>query len=360
MKKVKVFALPSHQSKERTSGVDWARIIQPMKALNGYRDNEVEFKVDLFDIHEKEATDWLKVTQEYDLIYFNYINDPWGYAAMGAMARKNNVKMVLDLDDSLWDLKSDNAAYAIYKPGSQAIKNFTRIVDDVDHVTVTNRYLKNVVAHHTLKRHEQITVIDNHIDLNTYKYRKEHKDSSQIKLLHFGSTTHFNDLMNEQFALGVDRILKEYPNVTVKFIGAFLPKYRMRWGMRFENAYGHEDIYKWINEKFPVFLEESDILVVPLTEDTYNRCKSGIKYLEASSAKIPGVYQNLEQYKKYITHGENGFLARTADEWYASIKELVDDIELRKSMGNSAFERIQEETIQKNVHKYAKMFKKLV
>lgn len=358
---IKIFALPSHQTKQRTSGVDFARVIQPMKALNGYKNNGVEFKVDLFDIHEVKPTDWLKVSQEYDIIFFNYINNPWAYAAMGAMARKNGVKLVLDLDDSLWNLKDDNSAYSVYKPGSEALRDFTSIVNDVDHVTTTNRYLKNVIAHNTLKTHDKMTAIDNFVDLeNIYTYRAPFKDETQIKLLHFGSTTHFNDLMTEEFAKGVDQIFKEFPNVSIKFVGAFLPKYRMRWGSRFENAYGHEDIYTWAREKFPTFMDECDILVCPLTDDTYNRCKSGIKYLETSSTKKPGVYQDMEQYQKYIKNGVNGYLAKTQKQWYESIKELILNVEKRKQMGEEAFKTVQNETIQENVRLYAEMFKKII
>src|SRR5581483_2241935 len=105
---MKIFGLPSHQSEERTSGVDFARIIQPLKHLNKFEG----IKTTLFDIHK--TTDWLYVAKNFDLIYFNYLNNPWGFAAMGAMARAHGVKMVMDLDDDLWDIHSDNPAYKIY------------------------------------------------------------------------------------------------------------------------------------------------------------------------------------------------------------------------------------------------------
>ena len=42
-----------------------------------------------------------------------------------------------------------------------------------------------------------------------------------------------------------------------------------------------------------------DIVVAPLQDNIFNRCKSNIKYTEMSAMGFPAVYQNLEPYKKY-------------------------------------------------------------
>lgn len=358
MKKIKIFALPSHQTPDRTSGVDFARIIQPAKYLNGYTDEDVEFEVRQFDIDEK--TDWMEICKDYDIIFFNYLNSPWGFAAMGAMARKFGTKIVMDLDDNLWAIRTDNPAHAAYHKGSDALRDFGSICNEVDNMIVTSGYLKNVVVNNTYKKHEKIKVIPNYVDLELYSHVSPFKDTEQIQLLHFGSTTHFEDLSNQEFLKGVDKIMNEYPNVSVRFVGAFLPKLKDMWGRRYETVYGDSDIYKWIREKFPTFMDEADILVVPLEENPYTRCKSAIKWLEASSAKIPGVWQDIRQYKEVIT-GENGLLARTADDWYKQIKSLIQDSRLRKRMGEQAYKDVEENwTIQGNIKEYADFFKSVL
>ncbi len=360
MKTIRIYALPSHQTKERTSGVDFARIIQPMKHLNGWSDEEVEFKVDIYDIHAEKEANWLEIAKNYDVIFFNYLNNPWGYAAMGAMARKHGVKLILDLDDALWNLKEDNPAHAVYNKESQEMRDFTSICNDVDHIVVTNDYLKHVVMNNTNKKAKDITSINNFVDLDLYNHKPVFKDTLAIKLLHFGSSTHYNDLNESEFAKGIDRIMSEYPNVTIKMVGAFIPRFKKRWGQRYEEAFGHVDIYQWISGKYREYMDEADIVLAPLTNDIYNRCKSGIKYLEYSAAGKPGVYADMRQYQDYIDHKENGYLAMNDKGWYLSIKELLDDPEKRKAVGEAAFTRIQEETIQKNVFRYAELFKKLI
>lgn len=360
MKIIKIFSLPSHQTKTRTSGVDFTRIIQPSKHLNGYSDGEVEFKVNIYDIQEKNPLDWLQVAQTHDIIFFNYLNNPWGYAALGAMARGHGVKIVLDMDDALWQLKSDNPAYETYQKGSQEIFNFTRICEDVDLITTTNDYLKHVIMNNTQKKPEHITVVDNLIDLDLYNFTPPFKDDGTINLVHHGSTTHFNDLLEPNFVKGIDKIMSEFPNVTLQFVGAFIPRYRERWGSRYTNSYGHPDIYKWINGKYREYMLGADIMITPLTEDIYNRAKSGIKFLENSAAGKPGVYQNMGQYRKYVEPGVNGYLASTDSDWYQAIKSMVLDTKLRQKIGQQAFKTVQDHTIQKNVNQYAQLFKKLV
>ena len=48
-KTISIFCVPSHQTLDRTSGVDMVRIIQPMSYLNGYEDKDVKFKVDILE-----------------------------------------------------------------------------------------------------------------------------------------------------------------------------------------------------------------------------------------------------------------------------------------------------------------------
>lgn len=350
---MRIFALPSHQSKENTTGVDFARIIQPMKHLNGYEGT----RIIIFEIIKK--MNWLWVAQNYDVIYFNYLNNPWGFAAMGAMARHYGVKLVMDVDDAIWEIHSDNPAHEVWKKGSEGIKNFTAICNEVDYITCTNEYLKNVIINNTTKSPDKIKVFPNYIDLDTYTYRSTFKDDGQINITHFGSTTHFFDLKETEFERGLNQIMKEYPNVTLRTVGAFIPGYREKWGGRYENTFGDPDIYKWIKDKFPTFMAEADIMVVPLIDDIYNKCKSQIKWLEASSAKIPGIWQRIRQYEEVID-GTNGILANKDSEWYKGIKYMIDNPGKRKAMGEKTFNDLEKWKIQNHLEDYYTFFQRVL
>lgn len=354
---IKIFSLPSHQTKERTSGVDWTRVIQPARELA----KQEGFKVHSYDIIKDASLSWDKVAEQNDIVFFNYTASPWEFAKMGAMVRKNNKKLVLDLDDNLWHIQPDNPAYEAFKPDSENIRNFTAICKEVDYITTTNKYLRNVISHYSLKPTSKIAVLPNYLDLdNIYTYRKDTTPGHQVRIVHFGSTTHFADLQTQEFEEGMDRIMKDYPNVVFKTIGAMIPKYKRMWGRRYENDFGHQDVFEWIKGKFVESMKDCDIFVTPLADNKYTRCKSSIKFLEVSSAKVPGVWQGIRQYEEVID-GKNGLLAYSADHWYENIKKLVDDETLRRNMGEAAFLTVKNNwQMKNNVSKYCDFFSSIV
>jgi len=168
-------------------------------------------------------------------------------------------------------------------------------------------------------------------------------------------------LEEKEFMKGIDMIMKEYPNVTFKTVGSLMPKYKMKWGNRYICEYGDTDIYKWVKNKFPKLIDDADIMVVPLNVNKYTRCKSSIKFLEASSAKKPGVWQDIKQYQEVVEHGVNGFLATNAKGWYDSLKKLIDDKELRRKMGEEAYRTVDEGwTVQEHIKERADFFKRVL
>jgi len=358
MKKLyRIFALPSHTFVDRVSGVDYARIIQPMKALNGYSDENSEFEVTVYNHKENGSFDWKDVFRDYDAVYFNYTTNDIGYAIMGLLAQKFKKKLICDVDDDLFNIAGDNPAYEAFKAGSWGRTVIKAVLGDVSHVTVTNSHLKHSLEFNS--KLKGISVLPNYIDLSLYKYRCKFKDRGYYKALYFGSSTHFSDLYSEPFVLAIDRIMKEYPNFSLKTIGAFIPKFRDKWGVRYEQGFGDTDVLKWI-KMMPPHMDDADFMIVPLVNTTYNRSKSSIKFLESSSYKIPGAWQKIRQYNEVVENGVNGFLCSTEEEWYNSIVKLITDSKLRKSMGEEAFKTIKEWEMKKHLGEYANMLKSVL
>lgn len=358
---IKIYCVPSHDTPERTSGVDFARIIQPMSALDGFTTERSKFKVDIFSAKKDKGVQWYELAQKYDIFYLNYTAADWSYAAMACFGHKFGVKMAMDVDDALWHIMPDNSAYEAYKKGSDGIYKFTCIANDIPFITTTNDYLKNIILDKTYKTKDKVTVFPNYINLSLYNHRPAFRNENHIRLLHFGSTSHFIDLQTKSFEDAIDRLFKTYPNVSLKCIGAFIPQWKMRWGMRIESGYGDSDIYRWIKNKYPSVMDEADIMVVPLAENPYTRSKSHIKWLEMSAAKKPGVWQNIRQYAEVIDPGKTGLLAMNASEWFESIKRLIDDVDLRQKMGEAAFNEVEKHWQMKDhVIDYARYFEYLL
>lgn len=357
MKKYKIYCLPSHQQKEKTSGVDFARVIQPMEELAKLP----KFEVKIYDIHAKKQDNWIDVAKYYDLVFMNYTVLDWAFAHMGAPVRGEGKKIIMDIDDNVSSVRPDNPTYEQFHANNKRyIRHTYCMLKEADYVTTTTRYLRNVLVNEIPKNHDLVKVIPNCIDLKRYKWRFKAEEREKITIVYFGSTTHFQDLLQKPFVEGMDKLMKELPNLQFITVGAFIPELRYKWGVRYNNAFGDTDIYKWIDKKYPKFMEMADIVVSPLEVDTYNRSKSAIKYLEYSAAKRPGVYQNINQYFDIIKHGKNGYLAQTADEWYKYMKKLAMDVKLRQEIGNQAYETAKKYQIKDWVGKYAELFKQAI
>ena len=347
----KIFVYPTHCDGKHVPGVDYARVIRPMEELGKQKGFDVR-------IYNGEADlDWRKVAKEYDIFYLNYITNAAGFVIASFHFMKEGKKIVYDIDDLIWEIQKDNAAYSTYEPGSEGRAVITDIIArGCDVVTCTNDFLRKGVAKHTGKSLEKIKVLPNYIDLGLYSWKSKPKDKYEVTIGYFGSSSHFNDLVNPGFISGMERVMAEYPQVRFYTIGAMIQSIKKAFGSRYTTGFGDHDIYKWV-KLMPLMLQDVDIFVAPLIDITYARAKSGIKYLEYSSMQLPGCYQDIRQYKEIVKHGESGYLCSTGDDWYKSLKMLVEDSKLRRKMGLSAYKTVKDDwTIQGNVSKYVDLF----
>lgn len=361
MNVIRVFAFPSHSPGKHVSGVDYPRVIQPMTFLNGYKDDKAIFEVDLWDGEKISPKKWFQMVAGYDIIYFNYTLNDMNFAEMRIATEMHGKKLIMDLDDALWNINPDNSVYKNYEKGSDGIGFVTIFINEADYVTCTNSYLKNIIVNNTQKRHELIKVFPNCVDLKLYKSRPEPKDYPFITITHYGSSSHYADLSDPEFIKGMDMIMDEYPNVTFLTVGSFFQELKMKYGKRYQEEFGATNFLEWAKDKFPKVMEKTDIFVAPLTLNTYNRAKSDIKRSEVATTKRAFVGQNIRQYQEVITDGVDGFLCSTAQEWHDKIKTLIDDPVLRKKMGEAGFERVKQTRQAKDMVKhYAEWFEEIL
>ena len=361
IKKIRVLGLETHQRKLKngswnTSGVDFARIINPLTHLAKHPDFEVELRKEPFTENEKN---WDEITKSWDIIYTSYIDSPEGYVNMAFWANRNGCQIVIDIDDNVFELDPANPVYNAYHYGSEKLHFLASILEHTQHLTVSTQILQRKIVQMTKRSYDFTKVLPNFIDLELYDYSKRvPKKNDKITILHAGSSTHFKDLMEKGFVTGLSRVLKENKNAEFITIGNWIPQLQTMFGPQYRQIQGKPDVYEWIDDLYPRVIGMTDVVVVPLKNDNHTKCKSAIKFLEFSAGKVPGVYQKISQYEEHIKFTDRGLLAETGNEWYSQITKLVKDAELRKSMGNSAFEYVKDkQTIQSNIEKYAEYFK---
>ena len=196
----------------------------------------------------------------------------------------------------------------------------------VDAVTVTTPELKDQY----LNFNENVYVLPNCIDTDLWKPAKIEKDGI-VRITWHGGCSHYMDLLSVKDSLA--KIAKKYDYV----------KYVM-CGYEFKGIFKDVDeeqyeFHNWVPtvaHPYKQALLNSDIAILPLKDDLFNRCKSAIKWVEYSSLGIPSVAVNIPPYSPEIEYSKTGFLYNNPEDFEECLEMLINYQMLRFDMGRSA------------------------
>jgi glycosyltransferase involved in cell wall biosynthesis len=95
-------------------------------------------------------------------------------------------------------------------------------------------------------------------------------------------------------------------------------------------------VKRWSLDTEVADLREFDIGIMPLSDDEWSKGKGGYKLLQYMSMGIAPVASAVGINNEIISDGLNGFLIKSDDEWYAKLSALIEDQDMRRSMGREA------------------------
>ncbi|MBF8675968.1 glycosyltransferase [Pseudomonas fulva] len=72
-------------------------------------------------------------------------------------------------------------------------------------------------------------------------------------------------------------------------------------------------------------ISQHDIALAPLENTVFNNAKSNIKFIECGSQGVPVIASPRDEFRTAITHGVNGWLCESQDEWFTQLEKLVKD-----------------------------------
>jgi len=80
-----------------------------------------------------------------------------------------------------------------------------------------------------------------------------------------------------------------------------------------------------------------DIALAPLVDNTFNRCKSDVKFLDYGAIGAAGIYSRMPAYTGSVLHRETGWLAEnTAEAWIEALETLIAAAPLRERLAQNA------------------------
>ncbi|HEX8216334.1 MAG TPA: glycosyltransferase family 4 protein [Allosphingosinicella sp.] len=85
-----------------------------------------------------------------------------------------------------------------------------------------------------------------------------------------------------------------------------------------------------------------DIGIMPLLDLPFQNGKCGYKLIQYMACGVPVIASPVGVNREIVSHGENGFLASTSEEWAEALRRLLSDPELRRRMGEAGRRRVEE------------------
>jgi len=319
------------------SGARYWRLDDPFKALR-------KIGIDA-NVTEEHITDELVLKN--DIFVCQFTVDKEGIALLRAYQQERGKKIVAEFDDFI-EVNDDNPNQMEHKI-SQAPEVLKVLATIADMVTCTNNHL----AKRLKEFNKNVVILPNYMDLERWEKPYLKNDTGFINIGWVGSMSHYNDL--KMIVTPLKRILAEFPNVRLYIMGEWRAR---KW---FEGVKNVEVMLAVPFNAYPTRLAglRLDIGLAPLVDNEFNRSKSNIKWQEYSINRIAGVYAPIV----YNMHGfepKFGMIARTPDEWYSAIKQLIIYPKLREEMAANSYELVKNNyNLEKHIGEWADAFRSL-
>lgn len=231
---------------------------------------------------------------------------------------ERNVPVVYDFDDAIFLGATSDANSVIAR--LKMPHKVSTIVSGATITTVGNEFL----ASYARRFSDSVRVLPTTIDTAKYHRSGKKETGSLIRVGWSGSRTTSAHLRTIEDVLR--RALDEFP-VELHIIGD--PDFRLPVSERVK-------ICAWDPESEIRDLLAFDIGLMPLPDDDWSRGKCGLKALQYMALEVPPIVSPVGVNTEIVSHGANGFVANTPDEWVAAIGRLVDDESLRRRFGHAS------------------------
>jgi len=258
-------------------------------------------------------------------------------------AREENKPIVFELDDLLLDLPSQHPD-KVRLHFTKALLPIVEAAALADLVTVSTEALKDYLS----PLNENIITLPNFFDDGIWNFATpSHETRQKITIGYMGGHTHLYDIRS--ILNVILKLIEQYPDTIVfKFWGVKPPEElltlpQVSWEI--PNTLRYHDFADFFQK------QSVDFFIAPLAANEFNRCKSPIKFFEYSALGAPGIFSDIDPFRKVIENKKNGFLAKTEEDWLSYTQLLIENPAERKQIALNAQESIRSRwLLSKNAH----------
>lgn len=263
----------------------------------------------------------LSLLSKYDVIFLYRATTMIGPAILERILKMSGRPIIYDFDDAIF-LPHTHEANKLFSWAKFAGKTGS-ICRLSKAVTVGNSWL----GEYAKKYNSNVTVIPSSVDTNIY-LPKINKNNKKPVIGWTGSSTSQTHL--EMFTPLLKEIIarREVEIHVHSDRSPDLPDIPFIW-------------HKWTPENEVEIISGFDIGIMPMPDDEWSQGKCSMKALLYMAAGVPTVCSDIGMNREVIKHGENGFLAETSEEWIKYLEILIDNEDLRKTMGVEARKTVE-------------------
>lgn len=342
--------------------VDFWRIKSPINELYKHVDWQIDEQVTL--LTKKEASQELdeetlqaiaKRLGQYDIIWTSYHafagnqkhHNFMAYALLMTVQEKYGTKFIIDFDDNVFTLEPTHPIWELLD--AHHVFGLQQICRTTPYISTTTEYLaKQIKARRKIQ--DGMFVVPNMISAD---YIETQPKNRTVKIGWAGGFSHFDDLHQTGVLKAMKRLMHEHPGIHFVSVGMPIQPWQLPEGRYTVKAGGL--IHDWLTKIYPKL--KFDIFIAPIIDNPFNRCKSDIKWQEATRMGAVFVGSKVQPYLN-VKHNETGLLAdNTQDDWYAQLMKAVTSVEDRRHMVTQARKDLV--TLEKGWEVYKNMFEEV-
>lgn len=259
--------------------------------------------------------------RSYDAVLIHRAATIAGPALIERLLKKLGRPVIFDFDDAIYLLHTTHANRRL---GWLKFPGKTELLCRIsDHVVVGNRHLSGYASRYN----RNVTVIPTSVDVDRYR-PAHHRKNGRVVIGWTGSSTSQTHL--EMVAPMLARMTSR-SDIEFRVLSdskPSLPGVEFNW-------------HPWSAQSEVAEMEAFQIGIMPMPDNEWARGKCSLKALLYMAMGIPAVCSPIGANREIITHGENGVLPASEDEWIASIFALVDDPALRQQVGRAGRQTVE-------------------
>jgi glycosyltransferase involved in cell wall biosynthesis len=338
------------------------RCLLPLVA-NGWNGDQTSIK-----LANKTPEDKSKAAQASDIVVFHRAENP-KKLELARLLKQAGKKIVFDNDDTYKDATSVKINKYIteerVKRGMESINKYVdAFIMEADLVTCSTEFL----AEEYRKLNPNVVVLPNCVD-PFYFEEPLRNETDIVRIGVTGSIGVSSDI--DVLAPIINHFEKDK---RVKIVYFCLPSNRndKLVGETYTDEYKfldsidvewhpYVDIDKYYDKLNSLKL---DMMIIPRADNYFNRCKSNLKFIEASMFEIPCIAQGFPDGKSpYQVNPEDSkhmVIVNDNKDWIPEVEKMINDKEGRRAMGKKAREYVLENyDIEKKAHLWKEAYAKL-